>query len=130
MSRCAVDEASQSSAPRPKLARMSLFQAEKLIDLACSTTHEEEARTAALAACRLIRKQGMRLTFGEAQRVEARRPRAQRAQRAQQPAREKPPNGGVFQRATRWGRCDSCGDEIAVGDSVYVVANVTWCARH
>jgi hypothetical protein len=103
---------------------MSLFQAEKLIDLACSTTHEEEARTAALAACRLIRKQGMRLTFGEGQRGRVSR------QPTQPAVREKPPNGGVFQRAARWGRCDSCGGEIVAGDSVYVVANVTWCARH
>lgn len=41
---------------------MSLFQAEKLIDLACSTSHEEEARTAALTACKMIRKLGLKLS--------------------------------------------------------------------
>jgi hypothetical protein len=104
---------------------MSLFQAEKLIDLACSTTHEEEARTAALAACRLIRKQGMRLTFDGAQR-----PTRQPPKPKPQPPREKPPNGGTFQRATRWARCDNCGGQIDAGDSIYVVNEVTWCSRH
>lgn len=106
---------------------MSLFQAEKLIDLACSTTHEEEARTAALAACRLIRKSGMRLTFaepgGEGARGRARRP-------APQPVREKPPNGGTFERALHAMRCDSCKELIAAGESVYVVAGAKWCGRH
>ena len=41
---------------------MSLFQAEKLIDLACPTTHEEEARTAAVTACRMNRELGFKLT--------------------------------------------------------------------
>ena len=106
---------------------MSLFQAEKLIDLACSTTHEEEARTAALAACRLIRKQGMRLTLGSAQ-AEPRRPRAARP--APEPVRDKPPNGGVFRRATHTGRCGNCRERIAAGDTVYVVDDVMWCGRH
>jgi hypothetical protein len=109
---------------------MSLFQAEKLIDLACSTTHEEEARSAALAACKLIRKQGMRLTFG-ASPAEPRRAAASRAARhAAQPPREKPPNGGVFQRVMRAGRCGSCGERIAAGDNVYVVDDVMWCGLH
>lgn len=106
---------------------MSLFQAEKLIDLACSTTHEEEARTAALAACRMIRKHGLRLTTDLA-REPARRPRAQPS--PPEPAREKPPNGGSFARATRSRRCDSCRDDIAVGDEVYVVSGTVWCGRH
>jgi hypothetical protein len=105
---------------------MSLFQAEKLIDLACSTTHEEEARTAAIAACRLIRKQGMRLTLGA--QAEPRRARAARP--AAEPVRDKPPNGGVFRRATHAGRCGNCRERIAVGDTVYVVDDVTWCGRH
>ena len=112
---------------------MSLFQAEKLIDLACSTTHEEEARTAALAACRLIRKQGMRLTLAQAgaSQPESRRPANGRAARATaQRVRDKPPNGGVFLRATRAGRCGNCGDRIAAGDRVYVVDDVIWCERH
>jgi hypothetical protein len=107
---------------------MSLFQAEKLIDLACSTTHEEEARTAALAACRLIRKQGMRLTLGAARAEPQRSGRAARP--APGPIRDKPPNGGAFQRATRAGRCGNCGERIAAGDTVYVVDDVTWCERH
>ncbi|HKU41120.1 MAG TPA: hypothetical protein VJR89_23315 [Polyangiales bacterium] len=106
---------------------MSLFQAEKLIDLACSTTHEEEARTAALAACRLIRKHGMRLTSAAA-REPVTRSRARAA--APEPVREKPPNGGSFARASRRSRCESCGGEIALGDEIYVVAGVTWCGRH
>ena len=108
---------------------MSLFQAEKLIDLACSTTHEEEARTAALTACRMIRKFGMRLTAGaggSAQRAGASRAAAAKAA----PPREKPPNGGTFQRATRSGRCDNCGSRFAAGDTVYVVASTMWCERH
>jgi hypothetical protein len=104
---------------------MSLFQAEKLIDLACSTTHEEEARTAALTACRLIRKLGMRLTSGDSNRAGASRVAVKA-----QPLREKPPNGGSFQRATRSGRCDNCGGRVSAGDAVYVVANATWCGRH
>jgi len=104
---------------------MSLFQAEKLIDLACSTTHEEEARTAALTACRMIRKLGFKLTAGDGRRVSANRAAARA-----QPAREKPPNGGTFQRATRFCRCDNCGQSIAAGDPIYVVANTTWCDRH
>jgi hypothetical protein len=103
---------------------MSLFQAEKLIDLACSTTHEEEARTAALTACRMIRKLGFQLTAGDARRV--RTPRAA----AKAPTREKPPNGGTFAKATHWRRCDNCGDSIAAGDTVYIVDNATWCERH
>ena len=106
---------------------MSLFQAEKLIDLACSTTHEEEARTAALAACRLIRRLGMRLTTDSA-REPAARPRSRPA--APEPVREKPPNGGNFARATHSRRCESCRGDIAVGDEIYVVAGVIWCGRH
>ena len=106
---------------------MSLFQAEKLIDLACSTTHEEEARTAALAACRLIRKHGMRLTT-ESMREPNVRPRARPA--PPEPVREKPPNGGSFARATRSGRCESCRGNIAFGDEIYVVSGVVWCGRH
>lgn len=103
---------------------MSLFQAEKLIDLACSTTHEEEARTAALTACRMIRKLGFKLTAGEAR--QGRAPRAA----AKAPPREKPPNGGTFQKAAHWRRCDNCGESIAAGDTIYVVDNTTWCERH
>jgi hypothetical protein len=114
---------------------MSLFRAQKLIDLACSTTHEEEARTAALAACRLIRKHGMRLSAdvqpefagnrrGRAPTPDVARPRAAKV------VLEKPPNGGSFARATRSGRCESCGGGIASGDEIYVVASVTWCGRH
>lgn len=105
---------------------MSVFQAEKLIDLACSTTHEEEARTAALTACRLIRKHGMRLS------VDGRRDfdRAPRNRAPAEPARPKPPNGGSFSRATRSTRCENCGWRIQSGDAIYVVAGVTWCDRH
>jgi len=122
---------------------MSLFRVEKLIDLACSTTHEEEARTAALAACRLIRKHSMRLSVeGASDPLHGRRrrspwpdaepgpppPRSRAA--AAEPVREKPPNGGAFARATRTSRCESCGGRIASGDEVYVVAGVSWCTRH
>jgi hypothetical protein len=107
---------------------MSLFQAEKLIDLACSTTHEEEARTAALTACRLIRKLGMRLTLAGEHPPAASRRAARPA--PPQPARDKPPNGGVFQRATRSTRCGNCRDPIAPGDTIYIVDEVTWCNRH
>jgi hypothetical protein len=119
---------------------MSLYRAEKLIDLACSTTHDEEARTAALAACRLIRKHGLRLT-ADPLRPSARGarhehdPRGARrepapAPRHAEPAREKPPNGGAWSEAHRSTRCESCGSRIAAGDEVYVVAGTTWCARH
>jgi hypothetical protein len=110
-----------------------LFRAEKLIDLACSTSHEEEARTAALTACRLIRKHGMRLSVGAQPDFDAGRwarapaptPRA-----AAEPVREKPPNGGRFSHATRSMRCESCRGGIAAGDDIYVVAGVTFCGRH
>jgi hypothetical protein len=110
-----------------------LFRTEKLIDLACSTGHEEEARTAALTACRLIRKHGLRLSAGAAPdlgsdpwaRAPAPTPRA-----AAEPVREKPPNGGSFARSTRWQRCESCGGAIAIGDEIYVVSGFTWCGRH
>jgi hypothetical protein len=115
---------------------MSVYQAEKLIDLACSTTHEEEARTAALTACRLIRKHGMRLSvdgrydFDRAPRSRA-RPAAESAWNAPaEPPRQKPPNGGIFKRATRTSRCESCGGNIASGDEIYVVSGTTWCRRH
>jgi hypothetical protein len=110
---------------------MSLYRAEKLIDLACSTTHDEEARTAALAACRLIRKHGLRLT-AEPRQAGARGPRREPtpAPRHAEPAREKPPNGGTWTQAGRSGRCESCGARTAIGDEVYVVEGVTWCARH
>jgi hypothetical protein len=119
---------------------MSLYRAEKLIDLACSTTHAEEARTAALAACKLIRKHGLRLT------ADPLRPGAQRAgrdaggggarrepaaaPRRPEPVRDKPPNGGAWTQATRSGRCENCKSRIAIGDEVYAVADVVWCARH
>jgi hypothetical protein len=110
---------------------MSLYRAEKLIDLACSTTHAEEARTAALAACKLIRKHGLRLT------ADPGRPGAQRtrreaaaAPRRAEPVRDKPPNGGTWTQARRSGRCANCGTRIAIGDEVYAVADVVWCARH
>jgi|SRR4051812_45691533 hypothetical protein len=106
---------------------MSLFQAEKLIDLACSTTHEEEARTAALTACRLIRKLGMRLTV-DSERESAQWSRARPA--APEPVLEKPPNGGTFTRATRYHRCASCRGDIAAGDVMYVVSGEIWCGRH
>ena len=110
---------------------MSLYRAEKLIDLACSTTHDEEARTAALAACRLIRKNGLRLTADP----ERAAPRYARRESAPQPSRtetprEKPPNGGAWTRASRGGRCESCGSRFAVGDEVYLAAGVVWCLRH
>ena len=104
---------------------MSLFQAEKLIDLACSTTHEEEARTAAITACRMIRKLGFKLTTGDERQV-----RPPRAKPKPQPTRAKPPNGGTLQKATHWRRCDSCGDPIAAGETIYVVDKTTWCERH
>lgn len=104
---------------------MSLFQAEKLIDLACSTTHPEEARTAALTACRLIRKHGFRLTADP-----ARTSTRERRPRPSEPAREKPPNGGTWIRATRSNRCDSCASRIAAGDDMYVVDGTIWCGRH
>jgi hypothetical protein len=112
---------------------MSLFQAEKLIDLACSTTHEEEARTAALTACRLIRKHGIRLSLGAQDGFSASRrghAPSPAAQRAAEPPRQKPPNGGTFARATRWMRCESCGGGIASGDEIYVAAGAVWCGRH
>jgi hypothetical protein len=110
---------------------MSLYRAEKLIDLACSTTHREEARTAALAACKLIRKHGLRLTADPAQAGEraVRREPAPPRRRAE-PAREKPPNGGSWTQATRSGRCANCGTRIAIGDEVYVVDGEAWCAHH
>lgn len=101
---------------------MSLSRAEKLIDLACSTPYEEEARTAALAACRLIRKHGLRLAPDPSKSGPAPRPAP--------PVREKPPNGGRFARATRSGRCESCKGGIAVSDEIYVVSDVVWCSRH
>jgi hypothetical protein len=115
---------------------MSLFRAEKLIDLACSTTHEEEARTAALAACRLIRKHGLRLSvdgqdeFASGRWTPARSPASRTARAAPEPPREKPPNGGTFGRATASRRCESCGGGIEIGDEIYVVSGVTWCRRH
>ncbi|MEY4577717.1 MAG: hypothetical protein RL701_2420 [Pseudomonadota bacterium] len=110
---------------------MSLFRAEKLIDLACSTTHTEEARTAALTACRLIRQHGFRLT-ADPQRVDARAPqhRPPARTRSAEPVREKPPNGGTWRQASRSGRCENCSSSFAAGDEVYVVADVTWCSRH
>lgn len=110
-----------------------LFRAEKLIDLACSTSHEEEARTAALTACRLIRKHGMRLSAAAQSDFEfdaERRARAPAPRPAPEPVREKPPNGGSFSRA-RWSmRCESCRGGIAAGDEIYVAAGVTFCGRH
>jgi hypothetical protein len=109
---------------------MSLYQAEKLIDLACSTTHLEEARTAALAACRLIRKHGFTLT-SEPHHTPGQRPRRDPTRPTRtEPVREKPPNGGIWGRASRSGRCESCGSGFAAGDDIYVVANTNWCARH
>jgi len=112
---------------------MSLYRAEKLIDLACSTTHDEEARTAALAACRLIRKHGLKLTAdtlsSDARRVRREEPRPRPPER-KEPARAKPPSRGVWAKATRAGRCEGCGSRFATGDDVYIVADVAWCARH
>jgi hypothetical protein len=109
----------------------TLYRAEKLIDLACSTTHAEEARTAALSACRLIRKLGLRLTADGPRPEVARARREQPApQRRPEPVRAKPPNGGAWQPANRWGKCEGCGDRIAAGDHVYVVSGATWCDRH
>jgi hypothetical protein len=113
---------------------MSLYRAEKLIDLACSTTHDEEARTAALAACRLIRKHGLRLTAAphnsEARRVH-REPAQPRPRRQPEPVRASPPpSRGIWAKATRAGRCEGCGTRFTTGDDVYVVADVAWCARH
>jgi hypothetical protein len=109
---------------------MSMFRAEKLIDLACSSTHAEEARTAALAACRLIRKHGFRLTADPLHADVRSRRREPAPVRRAEPKREKPPNGGNWTRAERSGRCVSCGDRIAASEHVYVVAGDTWCARH
>lgn len=109
---------------------MTLYRAEKLIDLACSTTHAEEARTAALSACRLIRKLGLRLS-ADPRRTSDRAARAEPAQpRRPEPPRAKPPNGGAWQQATRSGRCESCGGDFAAGDAVYVVSGAIWCDRH
>lgn len=114
---------------------MSLHRAEKLIDLACSTTHEEEARTAALTACKLIRKHGLRLTHERVDEAWSvpRRSRAASApgrNAAPEPVRAKPPNGGAWTQARHAGRCENCDGSIAYGDDIYVVADVVWCGRH
>src|SRR4051794_22334694 len=103
---------------------MTLYRAEKLIDLACSTTHAEEARTAALSACRLIRKLGLRLTADEPhteartrrERPSPRRPEPRRPEPKPEPVRAKPPNGGAWQQALRSAKCEGCGNRIAAGD--------------
>jgi hypothetical protein len=108
---------------------MSLYKVEKLIDLACSTTHPEEARTAALSACKLIRKHGMTISASSA------RAAPQYARREPPPPppeapREKPPNGGSWARASRASRCANCNGRISAGEAIYTVAGATWCARH
>src|SRR4051812_31201964 len=110
---------------------MSLYRAEKLMDLACSTTHDEEARTAALAACRLIRKHGLRLTAdpGHAAPRHARRESAPQSSRAEEP-REKPPNGGAWTRARRAGRCGGWRARCAGGGHVYLGAGAVGCPGH
>jgi hypothetical protein len=126
---------------------MTLYRVEKLIDLACSTTHEEEARTAALTACRMIRRLGLRVA-APLPDVETRgfsrepsppahawyepspRPRPAASRPPPRPPREKPPNGGAWHKAAASGRCESCGDNYAYGDDVYEVNGVLWCAGH
>jgi len=126
---------------------MTLYRVEKLIDLACSTTHEEEARTAALTACRMIRRLGLRLAaplpdagaaraaartqteVGRAWYESSRRP-SRAATPPPKPPREKPANGGAWHKAASSGRCESCGDSYAFGDDVYEVNGVLWCAGH
>lgn len=125
---------------------MTLYRVEKLIDLACSTTHEEEARTAALTACRMIRRLDLRLatppevvagraaTRGQNDAERAWYQPSRRASRTAtpppRPPREKPPNGGAWHKAPRSGLCESCGDTFAHGDDVYEVNGVLWCAGH
>jgi hypothetical protein len=117
---------------------VSLYRAQKLIDLACSSTHEEEARTAALTACRLIQRHRLTLSepaaspWGGADFGPRTRGRSARPEPAPPPAppREKPPNGGQWSKAARAGRCASCGDPYDFGDDVYAVAGAVWCARH
>lgn len=126
---------------------MTLYRVQKLIDLACSTTHEEEARTAALTACRMIRRLGLRVAAAlpdvaetrgaaraqnEAGRAwyEATRRPSREATPPPRPPREKPPNGGAWHKAARSGRCESCGDSYAYGDDVYEVNDLLWCAGH
>jgi hypothetical protein len=126
---------------------MTLYRVEKLIDLACSTTHEEEARTAALTACRMIRRLGLRVAaplpdveargFSHEQRPPTHawyepspRPSRAASRPPPRPPREKPPNGGAWHKAASSGRCESCGDTYAYGDDVYEVNGVLWCAGH
>jgi hypothetical protein len=129
---------------------MTLSRVEQLFALACSTTHEEEARTAALAGVRLMKKSGLRLvdgvprpapepTFDSAAWWWARSgfspepPPVPRRRHGERPPR-RAPNGGTWCNAGGYGRCDGCGGTIEKGDRMYVVATGDdvehWCGRH
>ena len=103
---------------------MTLSRVEQLFALACSSTHEEEARTAAITGVRLMRRLGLRVTGGPTVVAYARVPT---------PADLviKPPDGGVWVDVTRERRCDCCGDRIEAWTRAYVdMDGEYWCGRH
>lgn len=126
---------------------MTLARVRQLFALACSTTSEDEARTAALAGVRLMKKLG--LEPAEKPRVAAygrmsddawrdffRPPVRPPASPPSRPRREPhgAPNGGRWCVAASEGRCDECGGRIHKGAKHYVVAARDdvqhWCGRH
>ena len=138
---------------------MTLARVEQLFALACSTTSDEEDRTAALAGVRLMKKLGLRVAeksagpsssfddfFGpprpgwwDAAWSRETPPRPPRPEPRREPAPRSAPNGGQWCIAASEGRCDDCGKRIHRGSKMYVVtvgnplrgADVQhWCGRH
>lgn len=133
---------------------------EQLIALACSTTHEEEARTAALAAVRLIRAHELKIStvtpaptattfaagypdwFVDIMREESRRHYGDAWDRTagfkRRPTNPPPntnrppppPNVGRWLLTTRTEWCDGCGDRIPASSVAYKVADKWWCQNH
>lgn len=110
------------------MANDFVTRVERLIALTASP-HEEEARTAAFQACRIIREQGLRVVDANATRAAPRGwaspPRddrwshvARRDTGPRKPARRV----GVFThvRASRSGKCSHCGEGFSEGDDIAI----------
>lgn len=132
---------------------------EQLIALACSTTHEEEARTAAVAAVRLIQQHQLTIVdrrlspakfsnpmnvpdwFRDIMNAEMNRYRPAR-EPSTRPNRDtarppspddedrKPPNHGRWKVTPATRWCHGCSRRIEAGTMAYRFDDQWWCQNH
>ena len=96
-----------------------LEKVQRLIALTSSSS-EEEARTSAVLACRLIREHGFRVVLATETVADSPRPRAQPRAETPQPDHKsnKYPKPRLI-KLTYYGMCLTCGNEVSKGARVW-----------